>query len=222
MSGTRRQRRKAQLWWIVVGAVVVVAGLIGASWWGAQSPIKKDYPYALAEEYPSLGAADAPVVIEEYADFQCPYCGNFARTAFKQLEHDFIDQNEVKFVYRYMAFLGTESNWAAEAAQCAHDQGKFWTYHDVLFQRQSGENKGAFTKDKLKGLAQELDLDTEAFDQCLDSGRYTEFIKNSTKQGGDRGVKGTPTIFINDQTFTGNWQNFSELSAQIHAAANGS
>jgi len=79
----------------------------------------------------------------------------------------YVETGQVTFVYKHMAILGTESTWAAEASECAADQGKFWEYHDLVFSRQAGENQGAFTKDKLLGMAQELKLDMTKFEPCL-------------------------------------------------------
>lgn len=98
----------------------------------------------------------------------------------------------------HMAFLGEESQWAAEASECASDQGAFWQYHDKLFESQNGENQGAFNKDKLKGFAKDLGLKTDAFDQCLDSGKYTQAVQQETQAAQSLGVQSTPSFFVND------------------------
>ena len=92
-----------------------------------------------------------------------------------------------------MAFLGEESQWAAEAAECAGEQAKFWEYHDTLFASQNGENQGAFSKDNLKKFAADLKLDTAKFNQCLDSGKYTDKVKKSNDDASQLGVSSTPT-----------------------------
>jgi protein-disulfide isomerase len=99
--------------------------------------------------------------------------------------------------------LGDESQWAAEAAECAGDQNKFWEFHDTLFSHQNGENQGAFTKDKLKGFAADLGLDTAAFNNCFDSGKYTEFIKEQGSIAQQIGVSSTPTFVINGNGIQG-------------------
>ena len=106
-------------------------------------------------------------------------------------------------VWRDFAFLGPESFWAAEAARCANDQGKFWQYHDILFNRQNGENQGAFVKDNLKKFAGELGLDQTVFDNCLDGGKYTQAVKDDTDYGRSVGVNGTPATFINGEIVEG-------------------
>jgi protein-disulfide isomerase len=97
-----------------------------------------------------------------------------------------------------MAFLGEESQWAAEASECAADQDSFWAYHDKLFSSQNGENQGAFNKDKLKGFAAELKLDSKAFDACLDSGKYTQLVQSDTAAAQSLGAQSTPSFFVND------------------------
>ncbi len=98
----------------------------------------------------------------------------------------------------HMAFLGQESQWAAEASECAADQNAFWTYHDKLFTSQSGENQGAFNKDKLKGFAAGLGLDTAAFNACLDAGKYTQLVQSETNAAQQLGVQSTPSFYVND------------------------
>jgi len=96
-----------------------------------------------------------------------------------------------------VAFLGEESQWAAEASECAADQEAFWEYHDKLFASQNGENQGAFNKDNLKQFAADLKLDTAAFNECLDSGKYTQAIQEQTGTANQLGVRSTPAFIIN-------------------------
>jgi protein-disulfide isomerase len=99
----------------------------------------------------SIGSADAPVVVVEYGDFQCPYCQQFATGTGRQIKQNFVDKGQVRFVFRHLAFIGAESLWAAEAAECANEQGRFWDYHDKLFEEQGGENVGAFSQENRHG-----------------------------------------------------------------------
>ena len=99
--------------------------------------------------------------------------------------------------YWHVAFLGEESQWAAEASECAADQDKFWEYHDKLFASQNGENQGAFNKDNLKQFAADLKLDTAAFNECLDSGKYTQAVQEQTGVANQLGVRSTPAFIIN-------------------------
>ncbi len=92
--------------------------------------------------------------------------------------------------------MGDESTWAAEAAECAGDQNSYWEYHDFLFSHQSGENQGTFSKDNLKKFAVDLKLNTEEFNQCLDSGKYTQFVQNQASYAHQFGISSTPTFII--------------------------
>ena len=102
---------------------------------------------ALAKTRHFKGDPDAPVTMIEFGDFQCPFCGRFYVQTESQIDEAYIQSGKVRFGYFNFAFLGPESTWAAEAAECASDQDKYWEYHDVLFSNQSGENQGAFNKD---------------------------------------------------------------------------
>ncbi len=149
------------------------------------------------------GDQNAPVTIIEFGDFQCPFCGRFAATTESQIDEQYIQSGKVRFGYWNFAFLGTESTWAAEAAECAADQNKFWEFHDKLYSSQSGENKGAFNKDSLKKFAESLGLDTSAFNECLDSGKYTQLIQEESSTASSIGVRSTPTFLINGQPLVG-------------------
>src|SRR5512135_1869468 len=107
----------------------------------------------------TLGDANAPVTLEVYADFQCPVCGQFDRGTLKQIEEKYVNTGKVRIVFNHFAFIGDESTRAAEASECANEQGKFWQYADTLFNNQAGENQGAFADDKLAGFAQQIGLD---------------------------------------------------------------
>lgn len=119
------------------------------------------------------------------------------------LFQEYVDTGKVKFVYKHMAILGQESMWAAEAAECAADQGKFWEYHDLLFDRQAGENQGAFSKDKLLTLAMELKLDMTQFEPCLKNDQTQDRVQADTQEGQQANVRGTPTFFVDGRAVVG-------------------
>jgi len=150
-----------------------------------------------------LGDQNAPVTIIIYSDFQCPFCEKFFKETESVLREKYIKTGKVKFIYRDFAFLGQESFWAASAARCAGEQGKFWQYHDYLYNSQRGENQGAFSRDNLKSFAAALGLEKEKFSTCLDSEKYTDSIQQETKAGGEAGVQGTPASFVNETLYAG-------------------
>lgn len=206
----------------LVPLAIVVAGLLvaGAVWLRGSGnidttaavggkPVKVDLG-----NLPALGEAKAEIPIVVFGDYQCPSCEQFFKTSESLIREQYVKNGEVKVAWRDFAFLGPESFWAAEAARCANDQGQFWQYHDLLFNRQSGENKGAFAKDKLKGLAGELGLNQGDFDACLDSDKYAPAIKNDTDYGRSIGVDATPFIFVAGEKIVGA-QPFSFFDALI-------
>lgn len=150
-----------------------------------------------------LGDPAAPVIIIEYGDFQCPFCGRLHANINVPLREQYIQSGKVKFIWRDFAFLGQESQMASQAAHCAGDQGKFWEYHDYLFEHQNGENQGAFSIPNLKRFADALGLDKEKFAACLDAGTYAELVAQNTQEGRSIGVSGTPTTFINGKSVVG-------------------
>ena len=105
-----------------------------------------------------VGSASAPVTVVEYADYHCPYCERFFTDAFPDIKAKYIDTGKVKFYYQDFPFLAPDSTTAAEAAQCANDQGDFWQYHDYLFNHQGGEDSGDFALSDQQGFAQTLGL----------------------------------------------------------------
>ncbi|MDP2948310.1 MAG: DsbA family protein [Chloroflexota bacterium] len=209
----RLSRRLRSLGWLVavVVAVAAVAGLIVLGTLtrggGVDDNTSLVVPTPRGPETPSqgsiLGSANAPLTIVEYSDFQCPFCGELAQEIMPQLEKDYLATGKAKLVFKYVRFLGDESQWAAEAADCAGEQGKFWDYHDMLFANQRGENKGAFSKDNLKRFAAALNLDTTAFNACLDEGRYTGKVAENNNEARTRGINSTPTVFVGQTSIVG-------------------
>ena len=149
-----------------------------------------------------LGSPDAPVVVEIWSDFQCPYCGLAARNL-KTIEDEYVKTGRVRLVYRHFPFIGEESRWAAQASECAAAQGKFWTYHDLLFAHQKGENEGNFLPGRLRELARQAGLDEEEFKRCFQEERYASVVTEEFNQGRARGIRATPTFFINGQMIEG-------------------
>lgn len=171
---------------------------------------------------PALGAADAPVTIVEYSDYQCPHCASFAQDTLADVIKNYVTAGDVRYIHRDAAILGEESQWAAQAANCAADQEHFWEYHELLFERQGERNSGAYSRDSLKQYADELGLDTEAFNECVDSNKYAQEVVQETQEAQERGVEGTPTFFVNDEVIPGNvpFEQMQEIiDRQLEAAS---
>jgi protein-disulfide isomerase len=230
-GGKRKRRqpeRRARAWrlqrlgaWLPVavvgaGVVAVVIGIIVAG--GAfRGDSDVDIPgRTVSTEGRTLGPADARVTVDEYSDFQCPFCARAAATIVPKIEEQYVADGRVRHVYHPMGMIGDESVWAAEAAECANEQGRFWDYHDKLFENQQGENRGAFAIDNLKRFAQEIGLDTQTFNQCIDSHKYEALVKAETKEALDKGITSTPTFVIGDETIAGP-RSFEQLQEAIEA-----
>lgn len=175
--------------------------------------VNKPVDFTIPENKPQQGSNESKVTIVEFADFQCPYCGEWQKTIFPKLKEEYINQGKVKFVYWDYPFLGEESFKASEAALCAKDQDKFWEYHDYVFANQNQENNGAFSDTNLKKFAKDLNLDSKVFDNCFDQRIYKSQVEESVQSGTSYGVDSTPTVFINglkiNQAF--DWESYKQI-----------
>ena len=152
---------------------------------------------AVSPSNPSVGSASAPITLIEFSDYQCPYCGRVEPTL-KRLRAAYGDK--IRFVWKDFPLtqIHPQAFKAGEAAHCAGDQGKYWELHDVLFNKQS-----ELQLDDLKRHALTLGLNVDAFNQCLDSSKHAERVRDGVAEGGQVGVNSTPTIFINGRRFSG-------------------
>ncbi|HEY0099359.1 MAG TPA: thioredoxin domain-containing protein [Pyrinomonadaceae bacterium] len=142
------------------------------------------------------GRADAPVLIEEYGDFQCPPCG-FFHPILKRLEGEYPTQLRVTFHHFPLRNMHKHAEQAARAAEAAAVQGKFWQMHDMLFEKQKEWNEAANVRPVFLGYARTLGLDVQKFSQDMDSVMVGSRVMNDENGGTTRGVTGTPTVFLN-------------------------
>jgi protein-disulfide isomerase len=149
-------------------------------------------PVSIDDDY-IRGDINARLTFIEFSDFECPFCERFAREALPLIEKDYIRTGKVRMVYRDfpLANFHKDAQKAAEAAQCAGEQGKYWEMHDMIFNNQ----KAMRVKD-LKKHARVLGLAADRFDKCVDSGQYAEEVKKDLMDGQAAGVEGTPTFFL--------------------------
>jgi protein-disulfide isomerase len=184
----------------VAGVVLTLAVLVasGSVAVGTADPTASPTPSpTFAMDGPSMGLASAPVTIEIWADFQCPYCGLLAHGVEPSLTREYAVTGQARIDYRDFAFLGQESIDAAVAAQCAGREGLFWRYHDLLFASQNGENQGAFSRERLVGLSGFAGIgDVAAFTACLDDPAVAQGVNAETEEGRGYGVDSTPVLRI--------------------------
>jgi protein-disulfide isomerase len=199
----RRGRSRRTSWQVVIGiAVLVVAVVAGVAIQSGRSRSSGSVvrpAHALGPNDGEVrGTASAPVLVEEYGDFQCPHCRAFQRDVVPTIDR-LVDQGKVRFDYHPIAFIGPESTTAANAATCAGDQGKFWQYHDALFAAQGPENSGTFSNAELQRIAQQVGVAGDKFNTCLRNGTYDGWVAKITDDASRRGVNATPTVLVDGQ-----------------------
>lgn len=160
------------------------------------------------------GPMDAPVTIVEFSDYQCPFCVR-AEPTIKQVLQQY--EGRIRFVYKHFPLesIHPAARGASEAAGCAEDQGKFWEYHDLVFEAPAGLEPPA-----LQGYAQQLGLDVEEFNACMSEGRHANRVTQDLADGQAAGVNSTPTFFVNGIKVKGA-QPFSEFQRLIDAELGG-
>ncbi len=179
--------------------------------YGVKINLKKPIPKIDITGAPSLGPENAPVTIIEFSDFECPFCKRMVETL-KQIHNNYKDK--VKIVYKHFPLsIHKNAFIAAEASMCAHEQGKFWEMHDKMF-----EDQANLSKDALISKAESLGLDSNKFKQCLESGKYKEYVKRDMMDGARAGVSGTPAFIINNETFISGAVGYDRLAEAIDQA----
>lgn len=161
------------------------------------------------------GNANAPVTIVEWSDYECPFCQRFYSQTLGQIEQEYIDTGKVKFVYRdFPLSFHPNAQKAAEAAECAGEQGKYYEMHDMLFEKGVAGGVTAF-----KQYAADIGLNTGDFDTCLDSGAMAAEVAADMSDGTAVGVTGTPGFIINGKLISGA-QPYAVFKAEIDNALN--
>ena len=162
------------------------------------------------------GPADAAVTVIEYSDFECPYCLRHFSTL-QQVKKDF--PNDVRIVFRHFPLsFHPEAEKAAEASECAADQGKFWEMYDKIFAANEAGNMGV---DVWKSAAKDLGLNTDQFNNCLDSGTKASRVAEDLTEGQKIGVQGTPASFVNGELISGAvpYETFKTILQQAGASS---
>jgi protein-disulfide isomerase len=147
---------------------------------------------------PFRGSEKAPVTIVKFEDFQCPFCKQIQPTVNALLSRY---DGKVRLVHKDLPLesLHPQARQAAEAARCAHEQGKFWEYHDKLY-----ATAPKASADDLQSYAKDVGLNADSFDRCFASGKYKEVVQRDLNEGAQLGLTGTPTFFINGREISGN------------------
>lgn len=216
-------------------AIVIGLGIVGAAVLSAPKEIDPNetglvppaaaLPTDLADGE-AIGQAGAPVLMEVWSDFQCPVCGTFAKSYLPRLVTDFVATGQLRVVDRSIDILGSggtsESLDAAVGAVCAGRQDQYWPYHDYLFWNQAGENRGAFSRERLTAIAVALELDRPAWEACFADGTAAaEVTARRAQAPSTNGVIQTPTLVINGQPTVGLPRTYDDLANLVRAALPG-
>lgn len=203
---------------LVVGGVLLSRRSQTAAEVPAFQPRAVTAPTGLTPEgFAYKGSPEAPVTVIEYGDFQCPSCGAFANDAEAAFEQAYVDTGKVRLIYHDFPLPQHEhAILAASAARAAGEQGKFWQMHEQLFARQRAWSVAANARALMSGYAVVLGLDQKAFDQVIDSGKYTAALQAAAEQASQRGVNATPTFEVN-----GKLVDAAGLNAAVEAALQG-
>jgi len=222
-SAKQRKQQQSQIWLLIAAAVVVVA--IGALIFinnrsqaqVSTPPVTSSLPAELVARNVK-GSPDAKVVITEFSDFECPACKGFAQGTAKIIEEEYVKTGLVRFEYKHLPLPQHEPSAtnAANAAECAADQGMFWPMHDYLFQEQGKQGSNTFTQIRLKAMAGELGLNTSEFEQCLSRQTHARTVQDHITESRQLRVNATPTIFVNGQRVPN--PSLTDMRAAIDAA----
>ncbi|ABX13566.1 DsbA family protein [Nitrosopumilus maritimus] len=154
------------------------------------------------DDDPLLGNPDAPISIIEFSDYQCPFCARFYTQTLPTLESEYIEKGKVNFIYRDFPIQNhPNARPAALASECADEQEQFWEYHDILFKKQDMWKRLDLdtVTSTFKEYAEELNLNQEMFDSCLDSEKYSDEVDSDFADGRSYKISGTPTFFIGNE-----------------------
>jgi protein-disulfide isomerase len=215
VSAKVRKKTSSNTGFIIALAGIVVAGG-GFIWWKTQQPAPSapmvmptvaDSLLASKARGYTIGSPDAKVEIVEFADFECPACGNFANVTEPDVRKNLIETGLVRYTFYDFPLLNAHQNTiaASMSAACANDQGKFWEMHDALFMGQIEWNGLATSNPRkvISGYAEKLGLDKAKWDACMDAETHAERIRANYALGMTKQVQSTPTFFVNDLPYPG-------------------
>lgn len=216
----KRKRRMILIGGAVVAAVLVAAALIWSNRDSSDLPSLQAASAADLADVPAegrvIGDPNAPVHLIEYGDYQCPACAQFDNQVFPLLLTEYISTGKVSFEFRDLAFLGPDSQTAAEAAACSIDQDGFWPYHETIYANHFGENLGNLSESRLIEMAELSGLDKEQIASCLDAGTYAGDVQAMHQEAQQLGLNSTPSFVLNGTVLP--WQGWDAMKQAIDAA----
>lgn len=177
---------------------------------------------------PALGSDSATVTLVEFGDYLCTYCHRFHETTKDQLVADYVETGKVRFIFRDFPIndhLGGGSTLGAQASYCAADQGRFWEFHDAMYEGWGGERAGWITRENMSVYAQAAGVpDISQFDSCLSSHKYADVVRENYDLARTIGIRGTPGFVIvpaqGEPDFIGGAQPYSTFQQKLDSALN--
>ena len=150
-----------------------------------------------------MGSPNAKITIVEFGDYQCTFCYKFHDETMKRINEKYIKTENVNFIYKDFPLNGKQSILASEASYCAEKQGKFWEYHNTLYNNWGGENTGWITENVLLGFAKDVRLNLDDFSQCLENSEFRQKVLDNEQFGKNIGINATPSflIFNDDEVY---------------------
>lgn len=164
------------------------SGIVSKSDFTTQDLVSRGSPY--------MGNSGAPITIIEFGDYQCTYCYKFHQNSLDTIKEEYLLSEKASLVFVDFPLNGPDSVMAAEASHCADDQGKFWPFHDIVYENWNGERTGWVNRDSLTGFAQTAGLDTKQFNECLDSEKYRKQVVDTYDFAQEIGIDATPSFLI--------------------------
>jgi protein-disulfide isomerase len=228
MQRQQQRQRLITIGLITLGAALVVLAVV----WSQLRPVGEIItvtPAALPNaDGLSLGDPKAAVTIDVFEDFQCPACQRFTENIEPLVIQNLVATGKARYVFHNYPFLdgngagsSGESDQAANASMCAKEQDKFWEMHGTLYANWNGENQGAFSSRRLQAMAESLGLDMDAFNSCFSANKYEAELQADFDLGGEMGVSGTPTVFVNGRRVgqTSSVASYQEIADAVNAIA---
>jgi len=145
---------------------------------------------------PVLGSPKAPITLVEFGDYQCHFCNVFYHNTEHKIFENYVMMGKVNVIFKDYTIIGQDSINAAHSSHCAGEQGKFWEYHNALYDNWDGENNGWASNENLIKFAQQIELDVEDFIQCNSDGKYSKIISASNADAQTLGITGTPAFYV--------------------------
>ena len=189
---------------VIVGVLIVVVvgiGQLGGKVSGTLDDPATAYPAALLDGT-AIGKADAPVVMEVYEDYQCPFCGKYSLDVEPVLVSQYVTPGTLRIVHRDIGILGPggpdhASVLTPRGAYCANEQGRYWDFAHWVYANQDGENRGGFRRERLTAIAEAAGLEPGAFATCLDGAAATAAVDKANAEAMALGINSTPTMYVN-------------------------